>query len=74
MPLQDSLRSDQECLVSSFVSMINVSKHDEAFLIIEQSDVVQHMPVHLLSHLDHSIFICCISSISSSGLDKTSIS
>ena len=61
------LRIDQECVVSSFVSMI-----DETFLIIEWSDV-QCMPVHLLSHSDHSIFICCVFSTSSIGPDKTSI-
>ena len=51
------LGSDQECVVSSFMSMTSTSKHDEASLIIEQSDVAQHMHVHLPSHWDHSVFI-----------------
>ena len=51
------LRSDQECVVSLFMSRIDVSTHDEAFLIIEPFDVIQPMLVHLFSHLDHSVFI-----------------
>ena len=50
------LRSDQECVVSSLMSRIDVSKHDESFLIIEPSDVVQHTCVHLFSHSDCSVF------------------
>ena len=44
------LGSDQKCVVSSFVSVTNANKHDEASLINEWSDVTQHMNVHLLSH------------------------
>ena len=44
------LGSDQKCVVSLFMSMIGKNKHDEASLIIEWSDVAQHMHVHLLSH------------------------
>ena len=40
-----------------FASRIDVSKHDKAFLIIELSNVAQHMHVHLFSHSDHSVFI-----------------
>ena len=59
------LGSDQECFVSFFVFWIDVSKHDEAFLVIEQSGVAQCMPVHLLSHSDHSVVIHHVLSISS---------
>ena len=44
------LGSDQKCVVSSFVSMISESKHDDTSLITGQSTVAQHMNVHFLSH------------------------
>ena len=67
------LRSYQECVVSSFMSVIDASRHDEASLFIEWSDVVQHMHVHLLSHSDCSVSSTMILSFSSVGLDKVSI-
>ena len=45
------------CCDFFFMSMIEVSKCNEAFLIIEQFDAIQHMHVNLFSYLDHSVFI-----------------
>ena len=67
------LGSDQECVVSLFMSMFDVSKHDEAFLIIEQSDIVWCMSVHLFSHSDSSVIIHHVLLISSGGPNQASI-
>ena len=41
---------DQKCVVSLFSLMTSASKHDKASLIIEWSDVTQHMHICLLRH------------------------